>query len=282
MERPIVEFPVYELAISCSSASSVFWRRPRKDKNFDRQGDLIQDKQGQTMQPTVSSDVPGKYDQDLALCFRISVGALIFFIGCLLLGRASAQETTPTPTTTPEVSPTPVPADQQQSTETVSPTPTTSPTPSPQQPSPLLPQPNALPSPPPVPPAPPNLRDLIPQPIPPATPGATPNPGSAEQQDIYRVRFRQLRTIAARDPYARYLLRRAQNAPDNETKRAYMRVYYITMCDEMRKLEPRMKALIDGFEAGYVARYSPVGTRPTIPERDMDRFRASQRRVTEP
>jgi hypothetical protein len=210
---------------------------------------------------------------------RISFGALIFSIGCLLLGRVSAQEATPTPTATPEVSPTPVPVDQQQSTETVSPTPTASPTPSPQQPSPLLPQPNALPSPPPVPP---NLRDLMPQPIPPAAPGATPNPGSAEQQDINKIRFRQLRTIAARDPYARYLLRRALNESDDEMKREYMRVYYITMCDEMRRLEPRLKGMIDGFEAAYVGRYSPIGTRPTIPGRDIDRFKASQRRVTEP
>jgi hypothetical protein len=212
--------------------------------------------------------------------------APIFSLGCLfvILGTASAQEAegTPTPTATPQVSTTPVPAVQQQATEGISPTPTASPTPTPQQPSSLLPQPNALPSPPAPPAMPPSLRDLMPQAIPPAVPGATPNPGSAEQQEMDKVRFRQIRTIAARNPYARYLLWRAQHESNDEMKREYMRVYYITMCDQMRKLEPRLKPMIDGFEGGYVGRYSPVGVRPTIPGRDIGRFNASQRRATQP
>jgi len=97
-----------------------------------------------------------------------------------------------------------------------------------------------------------------------------------------KVRFRQIRTIAARDPYARYLLWRAQHESTDEMKREYMRVYYITMCDEMRRLEPRLKGLIDGFEGVYVGRYSPVAIRPTIPGRDMGRFNAWQRRMTAP
>jgi hypothetical protein len=240
--------------------------------------------------------VLGDFGRDLTICFRISVVALVSSIGCLffITGTAAAQEASPTPTTTPQVSTTPVPADQQQTTETVSPTPVASPTstssptpegsptPGAQQSSPLLPQPNALSPQPSQPAASPALRDLIPQPIPPAAPGPTPNPGSAEQQEMDKVRFRQIRTIAARNPYARYLLWRARNEATDEMKREYMRVYYITMCDEMRRLEPRLKGMIDGFEGQYVGRYSPTSIRPTIPGRDIDRFNAWQRRVTTP
>ena len=238
------------------------------------------------MQSRVSSDVLGECE--LIGCFRVPVAALVSSIGCLffIIGTAFAQEASPTPTATPEVSATPTPGGQQPATEAVSPTPAASPSPGPQQASPLLPQPNELPLPPspPAPPAiPPNLRDLMPQAIPPAAPGPTPNPGSAEQQEMDKVRFRQIRTIAARNPYALYLLRRAQAQPNDEMKREYMRVYYITMCDEMRKLEPRLKGMIAGFESAYVlGRYSPTAIRPTVPGRDIGRFNASQRRITEP
>jgi hypothetical protein len=92
-----------------------------------------------------------------------------------------------------------------------------------------------------------------------------------------KVRFRQIRTIAVRNPYAIYLWRRAQSATNDEMKRQFLRVYYLTMCDEMRKLEPRLKAMIDGFESAYVGRSSPTGQRPTIPGRDVPRFNAMER-----
>ena len=281
MKGPIVERPVSEISIGEFVISGSGVERDRTEI-FDRQDSSIQPKQRQTMQPTVSSDVLGEFE--FTGCFRVPVAALIFSMGCLffIIRTASAQEASPTPTATPEASATPTPAGQQPATEAVSPTPSASPTPGPQQASPLLPQPNVLPSPPAPPAMPPALRDLMPQPLPPAGPGSTPNPGSAEQQEMDKFRFRQLRSIAAGNPYALYLLRRAQTQPNDEMKREYMRVYYITMCDEMRRLEPRLKAMIDGFESAYVGRYSPTAIRPTIPGRDINRFNAAQRRVTQP
>jgi hypothetical protein len=44
----------------------------------------------------------------------------------------------------------------------------------------------------------------------------------------------------------------------------------------MRKLEPRLKPVIDIFEIGNVARVSQFGIRPTIPLRDIRRYEDAQ------
>jgi hypothetical protein len=54
-----------------------------------------------------------------------------------------------------------------------------------------------------------------------------------------------------------------------------LRVYYTTMCEQMRKLEPRLKLMIDTFETINIARASQTGLRPTVPARDLARFKAS-------
>jgi len=194
---------------------------------------------------------------------------LISFLTVLLLavGTASAQGVEPTPTasTSTEVG-------APQSTQSASPAPTASPTPELQQQEPqLLPESNQLPLPPVEAPLP---QDLIPQGSKPQFPGSIPNPTSAEQLEKDRIRFRQIRTIAARNPYAIYFSRRARLASTDEMKREFLRVYYTTMCDQMRKLEPRLKPMIDGFENTNIARASQIALRPTIPARDIARFKA--------
>ena len=188
------------------------------------------------------------------------------------VGAALAQEAEPTPTAAvPQTSPTP--QEQSEGTEAASPTPVVSPTPESQETPQLLPESKTLP------PQPPEAvlpRDLIPEGTKPRIPGSIPNPASAEQVEKDKIRFRQLRTIALRDPYASYLWRRAWLEPTDEMKREYLRVYYITMCDEMRKLEPRLKLMIDTFERANLGRLSQVALRPTVPERDVPRFEASQ------
>ncbi len=62
----------------------------------------------------------------------------------------------------------------------------------------------------------------------------------------------------------------------DEGKREYLRAYYTTTCDQMRKLEPRLKPVIDAFENGNVARVSLLGIRPTVPLRDIRRYEAAQ------
>lgn len=196
------------------------------------------------------------------------VSSLILFF---IVTAALAQETEPMPTATvPQTSPTP----QQQNAQSASPTTPASPTPAPQEEPQLLPESNALPAQPAETPVP---HDLMPQGTKPRIPGAVPNPASAEQIDKDKFRFRQLRTIAVRNPYAIYYWRRARLERTDEMKREYLRVYYITMCDEMRRIEPRLKPMIDAFENANIGRLSQVALRPTVPGRDIPRFEASQR-----
>jgi len=199
---------------------------------------------------------------------RFLISSLVLL---LTVTGASAQEIEATPTAVVPQS-TATPPSQAGRAQTASPTPTVSPTPAPQEQPPLLPESNALPTQPAETPLP---RDLMPQGTKPSIPGSVPNPTSAEQLEKDKFRFRQLRTIAARNPYAIYFLRRARLERTDEMKREYLRVYYITMCDQMRLLEPRLKPMIDGFEIANVARVSQVSQRPTVPERDIPRFEAS-------
>ena len=148
-----------------------------------------------------------------------------------------------------------------------------SPTPEPQIAPDLLPESKTLP---PLPPASALPPDLIPERPKPVTVTPLPSPGSAEQQEKDRIRFREIRTIAARDPFAIYLAKRALEQKTLEDKRAYFRAYYTSMAAQMRKLEPRLKPLIDAFESGNIGRYSPVLVRPTVPLRDLRRFEKEQ------
>jgi hypothetical protein len=185
----------------------------------------------------------------------------LLFVGAV----ASAQNAQPSPT---ESLPQPTPTPQ----EEASPAPTASP--APQGVPELLPESKTLPVQPPQTPLPP---DLIPEGTKPKPPGLpAPNPASAEQQEKDKVRFRQIRTIAQRNPFAIYLLGRAMLEKTAEGEREYLRAYYTTMCDQMRKLEPRLKPVIDIFENLNVARVSQFGIRPTIPLRDIRRYEAAQ------
>jgi hypothetical protein len=196
---------------------------------------------------------------------RFLISSLMVLL--LAVGTASAQETEPTPT--PSTS-------QATGAQSASPAPAAAPTPELQQQEPqLLPESNALPLPPPEPAIPPLPQDLIPQGAKPQFPGSIPNPTSAEQQEKDRIRFRQIRTVAVRNPYAIYFFRRARLASTDEMKREYLRVYYTTMCDQMRKLEPRLKVMIDAFENANIGRASQLILRPTVPARDIPRFKAS-------
>ncbi len=192
---------------------------------------------------------------------------VILLLFNLLIAVASAQNAQPSPG---ELLRQPTPAPQ----EEPSPTPTASPTPESQGVPELLPESKTLPVRPPETPLPP---DLIPQGAKPRLPGIpAPNPTSAEQQEKDKLRFRQIRTIAQRNPFAIYLLRRARLEKTDEGEREYLRAYYTTMCDQMRKLEPRLKPVIDIFENANVGRLSQFGIRPTIPLRDIGRFEAAQ------
>jgi hypothetical protein len=170
-----------------------------------------------------------------------------------------AQDAKPSPA---ESAPTP--------TEQTAPESSPSPTPEPQTAPDLLPESKTLP---PLPPDSALPPDLIPERPKPTKNTPLPNPGSAEQREKDSIRFRQIRTIAVRNPFAVYLANRAAQEKTEEGKREYFRAYYTAMAIQMRKLEPKLKPAIDAFEAGNIGRVSQTGIRPTIPLRDLRRFK---------
>jgi hypothetical protein len=202
---------------------------------------------------------------------------VVAFFGAV---AAFAQEAEPTPSP----SATPVPAERSPSpSPSPEASPEASPSPSPQMPPELLPESKTLPSQPPqsqqVPGA-PELRDLIPEGTLPQVP-TTPTKPLASQQEQDKVRFRQLRTIAARNPYAIYLWEYAKWATTEQSRREILRLYYQSMCAQMRRMEPRLKGMIDGFELATVSRSDQTRVQPTIPVRDLPRWEAQRKRQTE-
>src|ERR1700737_1414401 len=134
-----------------------------------------------------------------------------------------------------------------------------SPTPEPQTAPDLLPESRTLP---PLPPDSALPPDLIPERSKPTKNIPLLNPGSAEQREKDNIRFRQIRTIAVRNPFAVYLATRAAQEKTEEGKGEYFRAYYTAMAIQMRKLEPKLKPAIDGFEAGNIGRFSQTAIRP--------------------
>jgi outer membrane biosynthesis protein TonB len=197
---------------------------------------------------------------------------------------AFAQEAEPTPGPSPSPSPAEKmesPAPSPSPAAEASPEPSSSP--SPQMPPELLPESKTLPPQPPqsqqVPGA-PELRDLIPEGTLPQLP-TTPTKPLASQQEQDKVRFRQLRTIAARNPYAIYLWEYAKWAKTEQSRREIRRLYYQSMCAEMRRMEPRLKGMIDSFELAAVSRSDQTRVQPTIPVRDLPRWEAQRKRQSD-
>ena len=122
------------------------------------------------------------------------------------------------------------------------------PTPPPSAPD-LLPESNKLP---PTPTPGPNPADLIPQGIPIGTPTPTPKP-LTEQPVKDTARFRQILTIAKRDPHAVEMWNKSAIADNLEYKREWLRQYDSYVSGVMRKLEPRLKATIVTWEAGQLS-----------------------------
>jgi hypothetical protein len=214
------------------------------------------------VQEVVGSNPAGPTSGFAMRLLKLSLFNLLFVVAA-----ASAQNAQPSPT---QSLPQPTPAPQEQGSSV----PGASPAPEAQGVPEILPESKTPPAQSVESPLP---FDLIPQGTKPVLPGLpAPNPASAEQQEKDKVRFRQLRTIAQRNPFAIYLLRRARLERTDEGEREFLRLYYITMCDEMRKLEPRLKAIIDGFQNAKVSLVSQWNIRTTIPLRDIHRFDAAQ------
>ena len=209
---------------------------------------------------------------------RCLITVMVVAVFAAVPAFAQEAEPTPSPSATPvpaERSPNPSPSPEA--------SPEASPSPSPQMPPELLPESKTLPPQPPqsqqVPGA-PELRDLIPEGTLRQLPTAPTKPLASEQEQD-KVRFRQLRTIAARNPYAIYLWEYAKWAKTEQSRREILRLYYQSMCAQMRRMEPRLKGMIDGFELATVSRSDQTRVQPTIPVRDLPRWEAQRKRQTE-
>ena len=210
----------------------------------------------------------------MANAARFWLGGLFGAAFCIL-GFGHAQEPTPAPTA--NVSPTPeapvLPEATPEPLITPVPTPPESAAPD------LLPETNALPRPRSTPA--PNPLDLLPGG--PAPQGVIP-PGtqsSAAQRIKDLIRFREIRTLAERDPYAISLRYYAGRAATFNQKRQYLRLYYHYLGARMRKLEPRLIALINNFEWGQISLQTQANIRPTIPLRELDQRKAAENKARE-
>jgi|GEM_PF-7015513 hypothetical protein len=176
--------------------------------------------------------------------------------------------------------------------------PAASPSPSVQLAPDLLPDPNHLPVPTPPPPA---TNDLLPEnkpaPTPvgpqpsepdllPSTPTPAPKPkpsgsASAEAEETptpkklaeqvlkEKMRFRQLESTAERDPHAIELLETANHQSTMEYRRQWQRLYYVYVCDIMRKLDPSISDLINDWENTHLSAQSAHNTKPTVPPEEL-------------
>jgi hypothetical protein len=172
--------------------------------------------------------------------------------------------------------------------------PSAAPVPSVQLPPDLLPDPQHVPVPTPPPPA---TNDLLPENKPAPTPietapdqqdllPATPTPGPsasasgqaeesptpkklAEQILKEKMRFRQLQSMAERDPHSIDLWKTAGRQSTMEYRREWQRLYYVYVCEIMRKLDPSVSNLIDAWEQTHVSAESLHNTKPTVPRQEL-------------
>ena len=175
---------------------------------------------------------------------------------------ASAQQVQPSPAT-------PLPAPKAVEL------PTPSGTPEPQFRPDLLPESTALPA------APPDLR--LPSPSGPLGTNAAQtehavNQLSAEEQQKNRVRLSEIRPIAMRNSRAIDLLREANGALTDEARREFMRAYYHTLCNQMRKLEPGLAGAISDYEQVQIRQLAQGPSRIAIVSREPQHRQRHARR----
>ena len=209
--------------------------------------------------------------------FGVMVRKRVLWAGSLLSILLSwwsyAQEPTP-PAPPASASPAPSAAPGPTATASATPSATASPpaeesrTPPPRPenaPPDLLPETGALPTPAAAPtPAVRDLSSMAPQAL------AAPGPASAAQRLKDTLRFREIRTVTEREPYAIFLWRSAGEAHTIEDRREYLRAYYHYLAARMHKLEPRLDTTIKSYEFGQLALVTQLNIIPTVPQRELE------------
>jgi hypothetical protein len=102
------------------------------------------------------------------------------------------------------------------------------------------------------------------------SPEETPTPKKlAEQLLKEKMRFRQIESAAERDPHAIELWNTANKQYTMEYRREWQRLYYVYVCDIMRKLDPSISELIDQWEQTHLSAQSTHNSRPTVPREEL-------------
>jgi hypothetical protein len=91
----------------------------------------------------------------------------------------------------------------------------------------------------------------------------------AEEVLKEKMRFRQIESAAERDPHALEMWNTAKQQYTMEYRREWQRLYYVYVCDVMRKLDPSLKELIDSWEQTHLSAESSHNLRPTVPRDEL-------------
>ena len=242
----------------------------------------------------------------------------VFMVFALTLRGQNAPGTaTPSATASPSPSPKtkaspaptrPAPPPKPYATGYGKPWPSPSPSPSVQLAPDLIPDPQHVPIPTPPPPA---TNDLLPENKPLPTPvgpqpsepdllPSTPTPGPsaagsasaaaaspqvtptpkklAEEVLKEKMRFRRIESAAESDPHAIEMWNTANQQYTMEYRREWQRLYYVYVCNIMRKLDPSLTELINNWEQIHLSAQSVHNSRPTVPQDELRGPAESQNR----
>jgi hypothetical protein len=86
-----------------------------------------------------------------------------------------------------------------------------------------------------------------------------------EQERKLKVRYKEVRLKAEKDPAVAALLETAKKARTFEAERAAYREFYSTLFRKMKKLDPTLAAKCDLMEKAYRTRLAQTRLEPTIP-----------------
>lgn len=105
------------------------------------------------------------------------------------------------------------------------------------------------------------FEDAAPPPTDPRTLAAS---TEAEERRL-KIRYKQARLKAEKDPSVAALLDKAQSATTFEAERAAYRAYYRDLFRLMRKVDPGIAKLCDLMERTYLTKLAQTRIEPTIP-----------------
>ncbi len=90
-------------------------------------------------------------------------------------------------------------------------------------------------------------------------------PDSAEEARKMRIRFREAKIVADRDPAVQEMWQLSETAKTDEDKRAALRAYYRLLFSRVRKIDPKLKAYTEPKEAAALALLAQTRVDPTVP-----------------